>query len=185
MRGIPELEVRMLRENLTDIPAYALPAGFRFRLYHPGDEDVWTGIFSKADVYNVTAPELFRQQFGDDDVELARRQLFLCRDDGVAIGTTTAWYDEDYKGLRWGRVHWVAIVPEHQGKGLAKPLLTAALERLVELGEERAYLTTESPRLVAINLYLKFGFVPEVKTEQDCRIWEEIRTGVRNENWTV
>ena len=72
------------------------------------------------------------------------------------------------------RVHWVAIVPDHQGKGLAKPLLTAICNRLVEIGHDRAYLTTNTVRLPAINLYLAYGFEPEIDTDEDRRVWDGV-----------
>ena len=65
----------------------------------------------------------------------------------AANGTTTAWYNEDYRGLPFGRVHWVAIVPEMQGRGLAKPIMSAVCHRLRELGHGRAYLTTTTVRI--------------------------------------
>ena len=62
----------------------------------------------------------------------------------------------------WGRIHWVCIVPQHQRKGLCRPMMTAAMNRLKALGHERAILGTQTPRLVAIKVYLDFGFVPDL-----------------------
>jgi GNAT superfamily N-acetyltransferase len=55
-------------------------------------------------------------------------------------------------------VHWVAIVPECQGIGLGKALMTLLCQRLRELGHDQAYLFTSSERVSAIRLYLRFGF---------------------------
>jgi GNAT superfamily N-acetyltransferase len=52
----------------------------------------------------------------------------------------------------------VAILPDYQGRGLSKPLLSQALRRLWELGHTRAYLTTSAERMVALRLYERFGF---------------------------
>ena len=60
-----------------------------------------------------------------------------------------------------GRIHWVGIIPAFQGQGLSKPLLSAALARLT-LDYRRAYLTTETTSYREINLYLSFGFMPDV-----------------------
>lgn len=73
------------------------------------------------------------------------------------------------------RVHWVAIAPCAQGRGLAKPLMTNICRRLRDLGHQRAYLTTAPERIVAINLYLKFGFVPVFKGETERAVWQEIQ----------
>jgi GNAT superfamily N-acetyltransferase len=105
---------------------------------------------------------------------LPERQLFLLDCEGVAVGTATAWFNNDYRGEKCGRIHWVAIVPEHQGRGLSKPLLSAACRRLEELGHHKAYLVTSSVRIPAISLYLRFGFAPDVRSDEDKKVWNEI-----------
>jgi GNAT superfamily N-acetyltransferase len=90
------------------------------------------------------------------------------------IGTGAAWFDDDFGGARIGRVHWVAILPEYQGRGLSKPLLSAICRRLRELGHGRAYLATASARSRAIQLYLRFGFVPLTRNEAERAIWDQI-----------
>ena len=165
----------MIRENLESIPGFPLPEPYRLRWYRPGDQVNWVQIHEQADLYNVVTSETFAEQFGGDEQALGNRQLYLCDGDGRAIGTATAWYDDNVEGQQYGRIHWVAIVPERQGKGLAKPLMTAALRRLRELGHDRVILTTHPPRLPAIHLYLTFGFVPVMETDRERGIWEEIQ----------
>ena len=170
------VSVSMVREDLSGLPRYALPAGFSHGWYRPGDERLWVEIQASADRYNVITGELFESQFGRDAAaELGRRQCFLLDPAGRAAGTATAWFGDDYRGRSWGRVHWVAVAPAMQGRGLSKPLLAAVCERLRELGHARAYLTTAPERLPAINLYLKFGFVPELRDDGDPPVWGEIQ----------
>lgn len=161
----------MLRPNLAEIPQHPLPAPLSLRPYQPGDEAVWIAIHLAADEYNLVTPQLFTEQFGTDPEVLARRQFYLCAAGGQAIGTATAWFNS----AGWGRVHWVAIHPAWQGRGLAKPLLTAVCNRLAELGHPRAYLTTESARLPAINLYLHYGFTPDIRDEREAQVWAAIQ----------
>ena len=169
------ISVRMIRENLDDIPQFDLPPPYTMRWYRQGDEKAWVAIHERADRYTVATPALFERQFGTDPEPLSERQCYLCDPDGTPIGTTTAWFDDDFRAGGWGRVHWVAIVPERQGRGLSKPLLSRACFRLRELGHERAYLSTQTVRIPAINLYLKFGFVPEINDESDERAWLQVR----------
>jgi GNAT superfamily N-acetyltransferase len=61
-----------------------------------------------------------------------------------------------------------------QGKGLANPLMSIICHRLRELGHSRFYLTTSTARIPAINLYLKFGFQPEINSNEDLLAWREI-----------
>ena len=169
------LSIRMIRGDLNDLPQFALPAGCGIRWYRPGDEADWLAIHRLADQHIVFTDRTFQIEFGQDVEELQRRQCYLCDAAGRAIGTTTAWYDNDYNGKVYGRVHWVAIVPPMQGRGLAKPMMTAVCNRLVELGHRRAYLTTSTLRIPAICLYLNFGFAPEIKSEDDLRAWRDVR----------
>jgi N-acetylglutamate synthase-like GNAT family acetyltransferase len=172
------IDVRMVRENLDDIPEYCLPAGYSIRWYQPGYEKYWQKIQSLADVYTRVTPDLFEEQFGADIQLLSERQCFLCDSEENFIGTASAWLDNlDRQSL--GRIHWVAIIPQQQGRGLAKPLLTIICKRLKELGHSRTYLTTQTVRIPAINLYAKFGFVPVIDSEHDREIWDKLQKHVK------
>ena len=164
----------MIRENLDEIPSFELPPFFSIKWYEPGDEKRWVEIQKRADQYNTITLELFDREFNRDTESLAQRQCFLIDTQGTPIGTATAWFDNNHNGLPHGRLHWVAIVPEFQGQGLAKPLLTTVCQRLSELGHRRTYLNTSPRRIPAINLYLEFGFVPEIKDIHDSQVWDDI-----------
>lgn len=169
------MSISMTRENLDVIPEFDLPPGYLLRWYQPGDERYWVAIQRQADLYNAITSELFTQQFGLAG-ELPARQCYLTDRSGTPVGTASAWFNPDYRGQPYGRVHWVAIVPEMQGRGLSKPLLSAVCHRLRELGHRRAYLTTAPQRTAAICLYLKFGFRPEIISPEDEEEWAKIRS---------
>jgi GNAT superfamily N-acetyltransferase len=181
---VENLRVEMIRESLEDLPQFPVPAPCTLRWYRPGDEAAWLRIHLEADAHNTFTPRTFEEQFGRDPRVLAERQCYLCDAEGEAIGTTTAWF-HDYRGRPFGRVHWVAIVPAMQGRGLANPLLTAVCNRLRALGHERAYLSSATVRVPALNLYLKFGFLPVVRTEEDLRAWSLVRPWIRPDYWTA
>jgi GNAT superfamily N-acetyltransferase len=124
------VSISMIRRDLDCIPNHSLPPLFSLKWHRPGDEQHWLRIQQSADRYNQISLDLFWQQFGDDLEELARRQCFIVNAKGESIGTATAWFDLDYQGQDYGRVHWVAIVPEMQGRGLANSLMTAVCHRL-------------------------------------------------------
>ena len=165
--------IQMVRENWDGVPKYALPTGYSLRNYQPGDDVTWTAIQSVADDINTVTLPWFRKEFGEKDSEIGERMFFLCVDGGRAIGTATAW-NKDWREQSWGLVHWVAILPGYQGQGLAKPLLSAVCQRLIDLGHERCFLNSESTRVAAINLYLKFGFEPWRETKADEAVWDGI-----------
>ena len=177
------IDVAMTREHLDEIPQFALLEPFTVRMYRRGDAEVWRRIQIASDEYGAFPPEKFARVFGRDEAVLAERQFYLCDGEGEAIGTMTAWFGEAAEWQGWGRVHWVAVVPECQGRGLSKPLMTATLNRLRELGHERAYLTTATVRPPAINLYLKFGFLPLVRGGEDLRAWRLVAPHLRAGYW--
>ncbi len=166
----------MIRPTLESLPKHKLSAGFRLRSYAPGDIEHWLAIHRLADHDNEVSESLFYAQFSANEQLLAERQIYLVDAAGTPIGTATAWFDDNFQGRRWGRVHWVAIAPAWQGRGLAKPLLAAVCRRLRELGHDRAYLTTSSARLPAINLYLMFGFAPLLSDAADQQRWAMVLT---------
>ncbi len=149
-----ETTVEMTRPDLDGWPRAALPAGFSIRAYQSGDAAHWRALQERADPFNTFADTTFSSWFGTDEAVLRARQKFLIAPDGAVVGTATAWFDS----REVGRVHWVAIRPEYQGRGLARPLLFAIGQTLRELGHTRATLTTSHQRPVAIALYRKIGF---------------------------
>lgn len=171
--------VYMVRRDLAGIPSHAIPGGYSLRWYRHGDKETWLRIHALAETEVPTSGEIYDAQFEGNEVELTRRQAFLVDAQGEAIGTASAWYGDETRGREWGRVHWVAIVPAHQGLGLAKPLMTAILNRLADVGHRNAYLTTWSTKLPAINLYRSLGFEPEIHSDEDRRVWKQIQSKVK------
>lgn len=175
VQDIPDLSIRMIRENLDNLPDYQLPEGYSFAWYKLGFEKHWLDIHLKADRLNHFGEHTFAKQFGIDDEILSKRQVYILNSDKAFIGTTSAWYADNKPKGDSGMIHWVAIIPEEQGKGLAKPLLSIIGNRLKNLSHKRAYLGTSTARIPALNLYLHFGFLPEIKNEQDEERWQLIK----------
>ena len=164
----------MVREHLENLPEAPLPREYSLRWYQSGDETHWLEIHLQADRLNRLTPQLFREQFGFDEAQLAQRQCYLAGPGGRPVGTGTAWFKEDFEGGAWGRVHWMALLPEHHGRGLGKTLLGVVCRRLRELGHRRAYLTTSSLRVPAIRLYRRFGFEPLIRSPQEEAAWSRL-----------
>jgi GNAT superfamily N-acetyltransferase len=168
------VRVSMVREQLEDLPCFPVPSPFTIRYHAPGDIATWLAIQQAADQYQAVDPALFARAFGTDEAALRERQCFLCDGAGQAVGTATAWFNDDYHGRACGRVHWLAVIPSLQGKGLGKALMSEVCRRLRALHHTRAYLVTHTVRLPAIRLYLTFGFVPEIRVAEDLAAWREV-----------
>lgn len=163
----------MARADLEQLPQFRPPPDFTLRPYHPGDDQSWYRIQVEAETLIRISHEHFHRQFHRYHRDLAQRQVYLCHGEHP-VGTATAWYDDIGHDPQTGRVHWVAIVPQFQGRGLAKPLLWSVCRRLQEAGHTRAYLTTSTARLPAISLYHRFGFRPEPRTEEEAAAWRQV-----------
>ena len=168
-----DLSVNMVRECLDDIPKYELASGYRIRWYESGDEDHWLRIHRESEGYGELKPSLFFDQYGRDVEALSRRVAFVCRPDGLPVATNTAWMN-DWNGMHWGRIHWVATSRSEQGKGHSRPLMTAVCDRLSELGHDCAYLTTNTLRVRAIALYAAFGFKAYWESPEEQVAWDSL-----------
>ncbi|MGI6562487.1 MAG: GNAT family N-acetyltransferase [Clostridia bacterium] len=157
----------MIRPDLQWIPGYSLPDGYKLQLFQEKDEIRWAQIVCAAGEFPSVDDALkhFENEFSPYTEEMKKRCVFLTSPDNEYIGTTTAWYG-DFQGERMGRIHWVAIKPEYQGRGLAKPMLSYALSVLAQY-HDRAYLTTQTVSWKAVNMYLSFGFRPVKRSDDD------------------
>lgn len=168
------LELQMECADLADLPTYPLPPGYVLHWYEPGDEQRWLTIHTATEKHIPITLELFWQQFGNDSQLLSERLFFLLDPAGVAIATTAAWFVDAPTGSV-GLIHWVAIKPEYQGRGLSNVLMSIACARMVQLGHQSARLTTGSARIPALNLYLKFGFRPSGFAKTGENVWRELQ----------
>lgn len=173
------LQVRMIHEDLLATPVFDLPQPYSIVLYKPGYEQSWLRIHERSDQHNVFTPFVFVDQFGRDLKSLAERQYYLLDGDDEPVGTATAW--DEQRGSYSGRVHWLAIMPEHQGRGLSKALLSTVCQKLLMMGHRKGCLSTSTARLAAICLYLQFGFRPLIRSDEDEVAWSsfENKSGLR------
>src|SRR5919202_513903 len=165
------IPLTMARDHLDHIPAFVCPAGYAIRPFRPGDAEHWARVEALAGEFASQDEALreFQAEFEPRVSELEDRCFFLEEGQGAVIGTAMAW-DGDFGDEVRGRVHWVGIVPAYQGRGLAKPLLSAVMHRLAR-DHRNAFLTTQTTSYRAVNLYLNFGFGPYQTDASDAEGW--------------
>lgn len=173
------IDLLLERMDLDNIPEYALPEDYRFVFYQPGDRDAWIAIEQSAKElcgYDHGV-ETWERYYGGVEDTLHNRMIFIENAQGEKVATATAYYDEagDLPPER-GQVHWVAVRRDHQGRGLAKPLISRVLQVMKERGHTEAMLHTQTTTWVAVRLYLNFGFRPmKENAEQNRDGWRIIR----------
>jgi GNAT superfamily N-acetyltransferase len=174
------LRLDLVRPDLNGLPEASLPSGYSLRWFRSGDAAHWLRIQRDADPFNEITPELFNRQFGCDLKRLSDCQCYLQDGVGRVVGTGTAWSADDRLEGRCGRVFWLAILRQYQGRGLGKPLISAVCNRLRELGYDRACVITGTGRLPAVGLYLQFGFQPDMQTDEQRSIWDLVFKALRD-----
>ena len=166
--------IHMIRPHLRDIPQVPLPENYTIRPIRADEGPLWTEIVLSAEEWLDLSTDLFIQEFGLDLQSAAERCFLILNDKDYAVGTISAWYRHDYRGLDYGLIHWVANRPEYQGLGLGKAGLSFALTALAHW-HDRALLDTQTKRLPAIALYLNFGFLPDLKESGAHKNWQELK----------
>ena len=171
--AVPYTAVVMTRENAENFPAYSLPEGYHFAIFAPEDEENWVQLQTVVThVENEQqGRQIFRREFlqaGEEILceecpgyaETVRRTVLVKDSAGNLVGAATLWMGDTF-GETWQRVHWVAVHPDHQGKGIAKCMIARVLELYKELGcDTPIYLTTQTKTYRAVRLYAQMGFVP-------------------------
>lgn len=172
------LSVGMHRPHMDQIARHDLPPGYRFRSFRSGDSRLWWEIQEHANrEFGGLSPNAFVTEFGGREDELPARSWFVQDGAGREVASITAWWRQDHPGQ--GLIHWVAVLPDQQGKGLGKAIMTKAMERLAE-EYATAYLSTSSARIPAIKVYLDFGFLPDMERDHAEEAWAEVRANVRH-----
>ena len=159
----------MIREDMENIPQFPIPEGFAIRNYRRNEGHIWTRIQKAAEPYINIDDGLFDREFKRDLLAMEDRSFYLTTDTGEEIGTITAWWQDN----GWGQIHWVAIHPDYQGRGLSKPMMSAAMIRL-KASHKRCFLGTSTGRIPAVKIYLDFGFIPDLSRENSREAWTEI-----------
>ncbi|MCL2421548.1 MAG: GNAT family N-acetyltransferase [Defluviitaleaceae bacterium] len=158
--SVPYIEVVMRRDPGLPLPVCPLPEGFSYEMYQPGYEKEWARIEASVEEFECEMDALlhYQKEFLPCPEELPRRCIFIKAPDGELVGTATAWWA--YHGQRrHPLVHWVAVKPAYQGKGLGKAI-TAEVVRLMTAidGDSVFLLGTQTTSHKAIGIYEWAGF---------------------------
>ncbi len=177
-KSLPFFGVLMTKTDTQSYPRFGLPDGFSIAGYRPGFEADWANLQYITDQTDTLgeAADIFKMEFLSRPELLSERCLFVLNPEGKPVATASLWPGEHFGKTRQ-RIHWVSALPEYQGKGLVKALLSGLLELYNALGcGDFIYLTTQTWSCKAINLYEKFGFEPYKGKKPDnwsCENFEE------------
>lgn len=156
----PDAGIRMLRD-LEGLPAVNLPEGYAIRSFRDGDAEHLMRIKNAAFAGEATGSRAWTpadvQREYMDSPHFRPERVFLAIHGEEPVGTTAAWV-WTHEGREVGLIHWVAVVPEHRGKGLGEALNVHALQYMRARGHREAILNTNAALHSAVRLYHRLGF---------------------------
>ncbi len=157
---LPHADILMVKMDGTRGPRVAPPDGIAIRGYRPGDEVAWAALICEVGFCKTSAEaaEIFARAFLTQPQWLADRCFFAWDAAGALAGVCALWEGTLFGAPR-PRIHWVAVAPRCQGRGIAKALLSHALDAYRALGMTGLiYLTSSTHSYKAVQLYRTFGF---------------------------
>jgi|GEM_PF-110023 Predicted dehydrogenases and related proteins len=161
-------QLRMSFDRFYDLPPLRVPQGYRIETLKPGREADWAKVLTSTGDLGRWDEERAHKAFtGRQRVRRDSVVLVYYGDEPVA----TACVQEDDDRPHLPELGWVAVVPEHRGKGLGKVVSMAVINGLFERGFRRCILRTDDFRLPAIKTYLDLGFAPEMLDESHPERW--------------
>lgn len=168
-----------MRRDLENIPHFDLPDGFRYVFYRPGDMDAWIDIERSAGEFADYDGGYKNWQiyYGKNEAMLHDRMIFVEDRSGSKVATCTAYYDvtgHDTSPDGW--MHWMGVKKEFQGRRLAKPLFTRAMQQMKELGYTHCKIPTQCNSWLACKVYLDLGFRPTEESKREGELgWRIVK----------
>lgn len=175
-KTIPYIGVLMTNLDPDSYPRCPLPAGYEVRAYESGMEKDWAELMQSVE--NMDTVDAALAQFAEEfqpEIDLFKdRSVFVYNSAGKLAASATLWHGNHF-GRTCLRVHWVAVAPEEQGKGLCKAVMTILMDMYHTCNLTGGlYLTSQTWSYKALNIYRQFGFKPYIgpkptgwKTETD------------------
>ena len=112
----------------------------------------------------------FRYVYVNNNFYEENRVFVLLNEKNKPIGTGNSWQTPDHEGY----ISWIGVSQAYRGKAIGVNLTNYCLHDIKKRGLKTAIITTEKENLPALKTYLKCGFVPLPRSEEDIRHWEEI-----------
>jgi GNAT superfamily N-acetyltransferase len=116
------LKLIMVNEDIGSSPVYKIKGTVSFE-YLIKRKWIWNGseFTSLPDDFNRVNSDIFNGQFSKyKDQSLTAGRYIWKISPGRFLGTSTAWDDPEGKFPGFGMIHWIAVIPEFQKKGLGR-----------------------------------------------------------------
>ena len=151
-----------------DLPEVFLPHGYTLRQFVPDDCVDYDRLMVAAGMELCPLAYWHRHILPDG--------FFVIESDnnGQLVAGCFASHHPTDRHQRAGNLGWLAVDPDHDGKGLGRAVSAAVTARLIEGGYSNIYLETHDHRLPAIKIYLAMGWVPLLYCDEMLGRWKRI-----------
>ena len=146
---IGDYNLFMVCEMLNRSAFCELPEGYSFRLCKRDELEIWKRIVAEEQ-YAPYVMSFYKKVYEKNEDEFFRQCTFVCDAFDKPVASCFLW-------LSYGKINtvgWFRVLPEHEGKGLGRALLSYILKIAVC----PVYLHTQPTSICAIKLYSDFGF---------------------------
>jgi GNAT superfamily N-acetyltransferase len=127
----------------------ALPDGYSYRLCRNDELESWKNVVAEAQFVDYVT-DYYNKVYVKHGDEFYRRCLFICESEDKPVASCIIW--RSYGLIN--TVGWLRVLPEYEGNGLGRALLSKILKDV----QFPVYLHTQPTSLRAIKLYSDFGF---------------------------
>ncbi|MBE6564983.1 MAG: GNAT family N-acetyltransferase [Ruminococcaceae bacterium] len=179
-KSLPKFLVGLEKFDAGNYPHCELPEGYTVHMYEPnmGYEDafarMWVACGQFVDFNNARAV-FVREFLSTPELDPHERCLFIKAPDGEIMATCSMWMGTDLDETPTPRMHYLIVGDGHEGKGIARALVSKMMELHQKLEQgDYVYLTTTSWNFHAINIYLDFGFKPCMNKKPRSKALEAI-----------
>lgn len=156
--------------------AFEVPEGYVLRCYRPSDAINYTDLMQQAGFTE------WSQSMTEGALKYCVPHGFFVVEHlatGKLVATFMARHITDSFHPYGGRLDWLAVDPQHRGNKLGFVVVAAAANRLIEMGYQNIYITTDDHRLAAISNFLKGGFIPSIYCGEMLKRWESVCARLR------
>ena len=147
------------------------------------DEDYTIVNYNKK--YNNELCLLYTKSgFDFNSVTKLNEALYLCVPNGFKlvlhnksnkiVAAFMARHLSDKNYFFGGRLDWLVVHESHRGNKLGYIVTVLCVNRLIEIGYKKIYVTTDEFRLAAVKTFLNVGFVPNYYSSQIKIKWEKV-----------
>ena len=168
-------QLRMVISNYDHLPELNLPNGYIKSDLAKRTEMEWIEVLNSTAQLGVWDHEKANNWIARPrPINPEGTPIIIFKNRPVATACTISPSEEEPRS----EVGWVAVSPEHQGKGLGYQTVLSVLLFAKKMNYPETYLNTDDWRTPAIRTYLSLGFKPEIIADNQVERWSKILSNI-------